>query len=323
MEMGEKMEIGRESAENEVPSPSFILPSPSGSTRTRPSTWRRVAHSLARAKWPILAIVILTVTLFMAVFSEQLAPHDPARQNLIERLKPPFERNEDGVIEFYLGTDALGRDILSRLIYGARISIAVGIMAVIVGGFLGTVLGLNAGFFGGRLEDVIMRLADLQLAFPFILLAIMVLVVLGAGVLNLILVLAIGQWVTYARITRGTTISEREKEYVEASRCIGVGNTRIIFRSILPNILAPLIVIASFNVASVILAEAALSFLGLGVPPTVPTWGGMLAESRDQLLGGFWWLAFFPGLAIMLVVLSLNIIGDWLRDFLDPRLRNV
>ena len=239
------------------------------------------------------------------------------------RLQPPFTPNESGEIEFYLGTDTLGRDLVSRMMYGARISVSVGLMSVILGGLLGTALGTIAGYYGGRIDDIIMRLADLQLAFPFILLAIMVLVVLGAGILNLILILAIGQWVTYARITRGSTISEREKEYVEASHSIGASNVWIMLRDILPNILAPLIVIASFNIASVILAEAALSFLGLGVPPTVPTWGGMLAESRDQLLGGFWWLATFPGLAIALVVLSLNIIGDWLRDYLDPRLRNV
>jgi peptide/nickel transport system permease protein len=149
----------------------------------------------------------------------------------------------------------------------------------------------------------------------------MVLVVLGPGVLNLVLVLAIGQWVTYARIVRGQTIAQREKEYVEAARCLGASSLRIIALQIFPNVIAPLIVIASFNVASVILAEASLSFLGLGVPPTLPTWGGILAESRDQLLGGSWWLAVFPGVAIMITVLSLNILGDWLRDFLDPRLR--
>jgi peptide/nickel transport system permease protein len=215
----------------------------------------------------------------------------------------------------------MGRDLLSRVIYGTRISIAVGFVAVAVGGILGTTLGMLAGYFGGPLDDIIMRLADIQLAFPFILLTIMMLVVLGPGVANLVLVLGISQWVTYARIARGQTMAQREREYVEAARCLGTPRGRIIFRQILPNILAPIIVIASFNVASVILAEASLSFLGLGVPPTIPTWGGILAESRDQLLGGYWWLAVYPGLAIMLTVLSLNILGDWLRDFLDPRLR--
>jgi peptide/nickel transport system permease protein len=227
----------------------------------------------------------------------------------------------EGNAEYWLGSDGLGRDVLSRLLFGARVSILVGLVAVVLGGFVGTTLGVLAGYIGGRTDDLIMRLADIQLAFPFILLAIMVLVVLGSGILNLILVLGIGQWVTYARIARGETIAQRGREYVEAARAIGVRDRQILWKTILPNILAPLIVIASFNIASVILAEASLSFLGLGVPPDVPTWGAMLAESRDQIMGGFWWLAVLPGVAIMLTVLSLNILGDWTRDFLDPRLR--
>ena len=289
--------------------------------RKQPSTWQRAMHSLSRAKWPILAIFFVTLVTIVALFPSQLAPADPARQNLILRLQPPLTYVEKIDFTFYLGSDGLGRDILSRIIYGARVSLLVGDSAVLIGGTIGIFLGVVSGFFGGRIDDVIMRLADIQLAFPFILLAIMVLVVLGAGVLNLVLVLSIGQWVTYARISRGESIAQKNKDYVLASRSIGVGNWRILGRGILPNIAAPLIVIASFNVASVILAEASLSFLGLGVPPEVPTWGGMLAESRDQLLGGYWWLALFPGLAIMFTVLSLNILGDWLRDFLDPRLR--
>jgi peptide/nickel transport system permease protein len=287
----------------------------------RPSEWARARKSLIRAKFPIFAIVILAIVAFMAAFGPQIAPKDPNRQTLVERLIPPFQRDGDGVMKYPLGTDALGRDVLSRLIYGARISLLVGLAAVAVGGTIGVLAGVLSGYFGGTLDDIIMRLADIQLGFPFILLAIMVLVVLGPGVINLVIVLGIGQWVTYARIARGTTMAEREREHVTASRSVGASSLHIIRKGILPNILAPLIVIASFNVASVILSEAALSFLGLGVPPTIPTWGGMLAESRDQLLGGSWWLAVFPGLCIMLTVLALNILGDWLRDFLDPRLR--
>lgn len=290
-------------------------------SRAEVSNWRRARYSLLKAGWPIIALGILAIMLFLAVFGPQIAPKDPNRQNLILRLRPPMVADEAGYVEFPLGTDSLGRDVLSRIIYGARISLMVGVVAVLIGGVMGTTLGLLAGYFGGVLDDVIMRIADIQLAFPFILLTIMVLVVLGSGVMNLVLVLGIGQWVTYARIARGQTISQREKEYVEAARSIGARDSRILFRAILPNTLAPLIVIASFNVASVILSEASLSFLGLGVPPTVPTWGGILADSRDQLLGGSWWLAVFPGVAIMLTVLSLNILGDWLRDFMDPRLR--
>jgi peptide/nickel transport system permease protein len=287
-----------------------------------PSVWKRVRQSMLKAGWPIIGVFILAVMTFLALFGPSIAPKDPNRQSLVERLMPPLTANEDGVIEYTLGTDGMGRDLLSRMIYGARISLLVGFTAMIIGGVLGTMLGIIAGYFGGFIDDFIMRLADIQLAFPFILLTIMVLVVLGAGVLNLVLVLGVGQWVTYARISRAQTLSQREKEYVEAARSIGARDWEIIIRAILPNIIAPLIVIASFNVASVILSEASLSFLGLGVPPTVPTWGGILAESRDQLLGGYWWLAVFPGVAIMLTVLSLNILGDWLRDFLDPRLRS-
>jgi len=287
----------------------------------QPSVWRRASRSLLQARWPVLAIVILIVVAFLALFGPQIAPKDPNRQRLVARLQPPYTADSRGVVDFPMGTDALGRDVLSRLIYGARISLMVGIAAVGIGGTIGSLLGLIAGYFGGVVDDVIMRLADIQLAFPFILLAIMVLTVLGPGISNLVLVLGIGQWVTYARLARGQTVSQREKEYIEAARCIGARHREIMLQGILPNILAPLIVIASFNVASAILAEASLSFLGLGVPPTVPTWGGMLAESRDNLLSGSWWLAVFPGVAIMLTVLALNILGDWLRDFLDPRLR--
>jgi len=278
---------------------------------------------MLRAKWPLFAVVVLILIAGFAIFGEQIAPKDPNRQNIIQRLQPPMVADRNGDIEFPLGTDGLGRDVLSRLILGARISLLVGLTAVMIGGTLGTTLGMVAGYFGGRVDDVIMRLADIQLAFPFILLAIMFLVVLGQGVLNLILILGIGQWVTYARIARGQTISQREKEFVEAARALGASTGSILLRSVLPNILAPLIVIASFNIASVILSEAALSFLGLGVPPTVPTWGGMLAESRDQIIAGRWWLSVFPGVAIALTVLSFNILGDWLRDLLDPRLRGV
>ena len=281
---------------------------------------RRAVRVMIEARWPVLALVILLATAIAAAFGPALAPFDPNRQNLILRLADPMSSGPDGSA-FWLGSDVLGQDVLTRLLYGARVSLLVGIAAIAVGGTIGIVAGLLSGYFGGWVDDVIMRLGDIQLAFPFILLAIMFLVVLGSGIWNLILVLGVGQWVTYARIVRADTLSLREKEFVEAARALGDSTTSIIFRTILPNILAPLTVIASFNVASVILSEAALSFLGLGVPPSVPTWGSMLAESRDTLVANKWWLAVFPGVAIVLTVLSFNILGDWLRDFLDPRLR--
>ena len=281
---------------------------------------RRAVRVMVEARWPVLAMVILLATAIAAAFGPALAPFDPNRQNLVLRLADPMSSGPDGAV-FWLGSDVLGRDVLTRLLYGARVSLLVGIAAIGVGGTIGIVAGLLSGYFGGWVDDLIMRLGDIQLAFPFILLAIMFLVVLGSGIWNLILVLGVGQWVTYARIVRADTLSLREKEFVEAARALGDSTASIIFRTILPNILAPLTVIASFNVASVILSEAALSFLGLGVPPSVPTWGSMLAESRDTLLANKWWLAVFPGVAIVLTVLSFNILGDWLRDFLDPRLR--
>lgn len=301
--------------------PSPVVPN------TRPMShrrreFRRAMRSLVQAKWPLVALFVLALVAIAAIFGPWLSPLDPNRQDIMMRLADPLTEGRRNAF-FLLGTDGLGRDVLSRLLYGARISLLVGICAIMVGGTIGVVAGLLAGYFGGWIDDVIMRLGDIQLAFPFILLAIMFLVILGPGVMNIIIVLGVGQWVTYARIVRAQTLSLREKEYVEAARALGDSTFLIIFRTILPNIIAPLTVIASFNVASVILSEASLSFLGLGVPPNVPTWGAMLADSRDQLMANKWWLAFFPGIAIVLTVLSFNILGDWLRDFLDPRLKTM
>ena len=287
---------------------------------TGPVDRRRLWRSLVAARWPLAAVVVLAVVAVVAVFGPSLAPFDPNRQSLNARLSPPLVAAPAGAT-YWLGSDGLGRDVLSRLLYGARVSLLVGLAAIVVGGVLGVAAGMIAGYRGGWVDDVTMRLGDVQLAFPFVLLAILFLVVLGPGLVNLVLVLGIGQWVTYARIVRAETLRLRETEFVEAARALGDGTATILVRTILPNLVAPLIVIASFNVASVILTEASLSFLGLGVPPSVPTWGSMLAESRDTLLANKWWLAVFPGLAIMLTVLSFNLLGDWLRDVLDPRLR--
>jgi peptide/nickel transport system permease protein len=281
---------------------------------------RRAFQSMMTSRWALVGMLILLIVTFVAIFGPWLAPFDPNRQNIMMRLLEPGQEGA-GDLTYWLGSDQLGRDVLSRLLYGARVSLLVGVAAIVVGGTIGTVAGLVSGYYGGWIDDVIMRLGDIQLAFPFILLAIMFLVVLGPGLVNIILVLGIGQWITYARIVRAQTLSLREKEYVEAARAMGDSTFSILFRTILPNIIAPLTVIASFNVAGVILSEAALSFLGLGVPPDVPTWGSMLSESRDHLLSNKWWMAVFPGVAIVFTVLAFNIIGDWLRDFLDPRLK--
>ena len=293
------------------------------SKKTNNQNIKDFLFALIKNKWALTSIIWLFIIIAIAIFASQLAPFDPNKNNIMERVAPPLTLDKQGNMKYLIGSDALGRDSFSRLIFGAQVSLIVGFSAVLVGGILGTALGVYAGYYGKWIDDIIMRLADIQLAFPFILLAILFLVVLGEGLINLIIVMGIGQWVTYARIARAQTISQKEKEYVEAAKALGVNNFSIMFGSILPNIFAPLIVIASFNVASVILAEAALSFLGLGVPPQIPTWGAMLAESRDHIFAKRWWMPFFPGMAILLTVLAFNIVGDWLRDYLDPRLKEV
>lgn len=285
----------------------------------RPSLVRSIWHSVRRRPVVIGAFVTLLIVTFMAITSPYLAPQAPTEVHLLDRLKPPgfVDKTQQ---RHYLGTDHLGRDLLSRLMYGSRISLMVGVTTVLIGGVLGLLLGMISGYYGGALDDIIMRLADIQLAFPSILLYIAVLAVLGPGLIKVILILGFTGWVTYGRVARGEVLSVREREYVQSARATGASNARILRLHVLPNIIAPLIVVASFAVANNIIAEASLSFLGLGVPPSVPTWGAMLAEALDYLRDA-WWPVTFPGLAIMLTVLSINIIGDWLRDYLDPRLK--
>jgi peptide/nickel transport system permease protein len=226
---------------------------------------------------------------------------------------------EGGINDHLLGTDHVGRDITSRIIYGARISLMVGGITVLLGGLVGTLLGLLAGYFGGRTETLIMRLVDIQLAFPSILLAVAIMAVLGPSVRNVIMVLSLATWAPFCRVARGQTLAVTQLDYISAAHALGAGNVRIIMKYILPNILSPLIVIASFALATNIINEASLSFLGVGVPITTPTWGGMLGEGRDYLRLA-WWVSTLPGIALMMVVYSVNILGDWMRDFFDPML---
>jgi peptide/nickel transport system permease protein len=264
-----------------------------------------------------LAIVLLIVA--AALFSPLLSPFDPQAQSLADRLLPPLEHSADGALHL-LGTDQLGRDMMSRLIYGARVSLLVGLGATALAGLVGVTLGILAGYLGGWVDDVITRLADVQLALPYILLAIAVLAILGGGLVNIILVLSLTQWVTYTRVVRGSVLSIREKDFVLAAAALGQRPLAIMRRHVLPNIVAPVTVIASFAVAQTIVAEAALSFLGLSVPPSIPSWGGMLADGRSYIIFA-WWLAALPGLAITITVIGVNLLGDWLRDHLDPRLQ--
>jgi peptide/nickel transport system permease protein len=267
----------------------------------------------------IFSLLVLLALIVAAACSPWIAPHHPTRERLIDRLLPPAWSAE-GEWRYPLGTDHLGRDVVSRIIYGSRVSLVVGFAAVAVGGGLGILLGVAAGFVGGRLDEAIMALADMQLAFPTILLAIAIIAVLGPSFTNLVIVIGISGWVTYARIARGQVLSLREKEFVEAIRAQGGSQWRIVFRHILPNILSPLIVVATLDLARTIILESTLSFLGLGIQPPTPSWGGMLSDGREYLLSA-WWIATFPGLALMLTALSFNRLGDWVRDLTDPRLR--
>lgn len=291
-----------------------------GRTTSSKRRMPRMLHSLFQNKLATVGAFILILMAFVAITAPLLTDHDPRAGRIIDSRTPPAW-SEGGSSEYLLGTDGLGRDIFTRILYGARISLIVGIAAVILSGAIGISLGLLSGFYGGKIDDVIMRIADIQLAIPFILLAIAILTALGQGLDKIIITLGVAGWVTYGRVVRGQVFSWREKEFVEAARAIGVRPVAIMVKHILPNTYASIIVIASFAVANTIIAEASLSFLGLGVPPDVPTWGGMVAAGRDQIITGQWWIYTFPGIAIMLTVLGINTVGDWLRDYLDPRLR--
>lgn len=266
-----------------------------------------------------IGIVILAATVLAASLADVIAPHDPLSGDVARRLLPPAWL-PGGNPDFLLGTDSLGRDLLSRIVHGARVSLLVGIAAVVLRGSIGVLIGLIAGYRGGRVDSWLMRLADLQLAVPFLVLALAVMTVLGPGLLNIILVLGVTGWVIYGRVVRADVLSVRERDYVLAARATGCDDPRIVLRHILPNVAASIVVISTLEVARMIIAEASLSFLGLGVQPPTPAWGSMVAEGRDYLATQ-WWLATLPGLAIFVVVMSINLVGDWLRDRLDPTLR--
>jgi len=296
---------------------------------TRPATSaelvlprRPARRRLARIPIPVAFFIgFLLILVLSAVFADYLAPADPYRQSLRGRLDAPAWLG--GTTGALLGTDQLGRDILSRILFGSRVSLLVGFTAVIIGGLLGSLLGLVAGYAGRVADEVIMTIADTQLAFPLVLLAIAVVAVLGPSLQNLILVVGISGWVTYARIARAQVLSLKQKEFIEAVRALGGSDLRILFRHLLPNTLSPLIVVATLDLARTIVLESTLSFLGLGVQPPTPSWGQMIGEGREYLIIGRWWVSVFPGIVLMLTTMAVNRIGDWVRDVLDPTLRNV
>ncbi len=278
------------------------------------------ALRLPRRRWGIaVAWAIILGVAGAALLAPLVAPHDPLEQDLARRLRPGLWE-EGGVWGNPLGTDQLGRDLLSRVIHGARLSLGVGLVAVLAAGTAGVGVGLAAGFYRGALDRALMRVADIQLGMPFLLLAITIIAVFGPGVRNLIVVLSLGGWVVYARVVRGQVLSLRERGFIEAARALGATDARLLLWHLLPNVLPSVIVLASFALAQNIILESALSFLGLGAGPRTPSWGAMLSDSRAYLATA-WWLATVPGAAIMLTVLSINTVGDWLRDTLDPQLR--
>jgi peptide/nickel transport system permease protein len=284
----------------------------------RTTRTRKILRKLVENKSAVFGLLMVLAVVFSALLAPLISPHDPILQDVEKRLFPPIGQ-EGANPAHLLGTDHLGRDIVSRLIYGARISIIVSVSAVAISAFLGTLIGLLSGFYGGKVDNIFMRIADVQLAFPFILLAIAIIAVLGPNLQNIIIVMGITGWVIYARVVRAEILSLREKEYILAVRALGGSNRRIIFMHLFPNVIPPVIVIVTLEMARMIIMEAALSFLGLGIQPPTPTWGGMLADGRVYLSTS-WWLATFPGFVIMLVVLGINLLGNWLRDILDPRL---
>jgi peptide/nickel transport system permease protein len=256
--------------------------------------------------------------LFCAIFAPLVAPFDPEEQSLMLRNQPPMTEAEDGTFPPHLlGTDQLGRDLLSRILFGARVSLAVGFAGAIFSGIVGITLGLIAGYYRGVVDDIIMRIVDTQMGFPSLMTALLVLYVLGAGMWKVILVLAVTRWMVFARVTRSLVLSLREELFVQAAETVGNSTPRILFRHILPNLLSPLLVLVTLEVATMILTEASLSFLGLGIQPPQSSWGLMLAQGRSYVTSA-WWLVTFPGVAILLTALSLNLIATWSRGVTDP-----
>ena len=285
-------------------------------------------------RYPLIPMFILVALLIIpAVFADLIAPHDPYKVNPRERLTPPawsgpkylngVEVRPTGTWENILGTDKLGRDVLSRIMHGARYSLSISLLAIIAGGVVGSALGVLAGYFGGMLDHIVMRLLDVFITIPGLLFALVLAIVLGPSFSTIVIVVAVILWPRFARMSRAETLSMRSRDFVSRAKVSGCSDTRIMLRHIFPNVVNPLVVLVTLEVGHVILLEATLSFLGAGIPRPIPAWGLMVSDGRDLIVGGNgWWVSLFPGLAILLVVLSMNLSGDWLRDKLDPKLRN-
>ncbi|MBN9451397.1 MAG: ABC transporter permease [Bosea sp.] len=283
---------------------------------TRSPTWESLRRFVAD-RFSLLAAIVVALFILMAIFAPWLAPHDPDENDLLRRLQPAAWM-EGGEWSYLLGCDGLGRDILSRIIYGARVSIAIGVVVVLIATAVGTALGLAAGYMRGWVDILVSRVIDILLGFPYLIFAIALMAMMGPGLENIILALVYKEWVVPARVVRGEVLAAREMEYVEAARAVGAPRLHIMVREILPNILSPVIVVSTIRMAHVIILEASLSFLGLGVQPPTASWGSMVADGRAFILDA-WWASTFPGIAILLLVLSINVASQGLRDAFDPK----
>lgn len=297
--------------------------SPGFSRREPEQAPPRPPHTLARlisspgVMWSGGTLIVIAA---MAALAPLVAPRDPSASALLARLSAPAWAGGSG--NYLLGSDQLGRDLLSRLMFGTRISLLVGILSVIGAGIIGLTLGLVAGFYGGTADRVIMLVTDTLMAFPLVLLALAIVALLGSSLRNLVIVFVLTNWFLYARMSRGATLELREREFIAASRALGASDLRLLVRHVVPNVIGPLMIVASFGIAQIITTEAALEFLGLGVPPPVPSWGNMLADGREYVETA-WWISVFPGLALMVTAAAFNFLGNAVRDLTDPRLRHV
>lgn len=271
-------------------------------------------YNMSRSWTGMAGFLIILLLLFISLFGQWIVPYDPLYTDFSKKLLPPLK---DGHL---LGTDQLGRDILSRIIIGAKVSVLIGVATVLIAGTFGTIVGVVAGYFRGWIDVILMRIVDVQLSFPFILLVLVINAIIGTGLRNIIISLAIGGWVIFARVIRSEVLALREKEFITACVATGVSRLGILVKHIIPNLFTPIIILASLQVATYIIAEASVSFLGFGVQPPTPAWGNMLNEGKDYIFSS-WWLITFPGIAVVITALGVNLFGDWLRDTLDPELK--
>ncbi|MFP4180450.1 MAG: ABC transporter permease [Spirochaetaceae bacterium] len=317
------MKTGNRHGERNMEGPADRLPSPGTLVEQgkqldvpdEPTSFRESIHQLKRNKAAVAGLVVIALFLFVGIFAPLISPHNPLEQAISMRKAPPFTEG------FILGTDSLGRDMLSRLIYGARISMVIGVVSVGIALFFGLLIGVVSGYYGGWFDKIVMRIIDIMLAFPYVLLTIVIVAILGASLTNAMIAIGISQIPRYVRLVRASVLAEKENDYVTAERSIGASNFELMFGSILPNCLAPITVQATLGVGEAILSSAALSFLGLGAQPPTPEWGLMIASSREFITSA-WWIVTLPGIATLCAVLGFNLFGDGLRDILDPKLRD-